>query len=154
MSYECEIKEYPARLALSIRTKTTLEDLPEVTRKAYAAISQYLGELGEQPAGDPFAAYHNLDMQDLDVDLGFPVSGMLPGRGEIKPYEIPESRVVTCLHIGPHSEVEPAYNALFRWIIDNGHEATGMAYEVYLSDPDKTPSQELKTRIILPLKNE
>jgi effector-binding domain-containing protein len=154
MSYECEIKEYPTQLALSIRTKTTLEDLPEVTRKAYAAISQYLGELGEQPAGAPFAAYHNMDMQDLDVELGFPVSKMLPGKGEIKPYEIPESKVVTCLHIGPHNEVEPAYDALFRWIIDNGHKATGVAYEVYLNDPGKTPSQELRTRIILPLKKD
>ena len=57
MTYSCEVKEQPARPTLSIRTRTSVENLPQVLGKAFGDIAQYLmGELGEQPAGPPFAA--------------------------------------------------------------------------------------------------
>jgi effector-binding domain-containing protein len=152
MSYHCEIKEQPVQKTLSIRTRTAVQDLPEVLGAGYGAITQYLGELGEEPIGPPFAAYHNMDMENLDVELGFPVVRSLPDRAEIKAGEIPGGRVATCLYTGPYSEMEPAYNALAKWIEDNGYEATGVAYELYLNDPRESPPAQ--TQIILPLKGD
>jgi effector-binding domain-containing protein len=120
--------------------------------RAYGAIAQYLGELGEQPVGPPFTAYYNMDMQNLDVEIGFPVSGRLPGKDDISASEIQGGKVATCLYTGPYSEIEPAYNALSQWMKDNGYEATGVAYEMYLNDPEQTAPQELQTQIVFPLK--
>ena len=145
MSHKCEVKEQPTQPTLSIRTRTSVQDLAQVLGKAYDAIAQYLAELGEQPVGPPFAAYYNMDMQNLDVEIGFPASKRLPGKGEIKASEIPAGKVATCLYTGPYSEIEPAYNALSQWIKDNGYEATGVAYEMYLNDPTQTLPRELKT---------
>ena len=50
-------------------------------------------EMGKQPAGVPYAAYHNLDMQDMDVEVGFPVSKPLP-EGEVVEHRPCRSR--TC----------------------------------------------------------
>ena len=47
MSYECEVKEQAAQPALSIRTRTSVQDISQVLGKAYGAIAKYLGELGE-----------------------------------------------------------------------------------------------------------
>ena len=152
MSYNCEVKEQSAQPTLSIRTRTSVQNLPQVFGKAYGAIAQYLGGLGEQPAGPPFAAYHNMDMQNLDVEIGFPVSRRLPGEGGIQAGEIPGGRAATCLYTGPYSEIELAYNALTQWIKDNGYEIAGVAYEMYLNDPSQTPPQELKTQILFPLR--
>ena len=152
MSYTCEIREQAAQPVLSIRTRTPVQELPQAFGRAYGEIALYLGELGEHPAGPPFAAYYNMDMQDLDVEIGFPVSRVLSGKGEIQPGEIPAGRVATCLHTGPYGEIEPAYNALSKWIQGNGYEAAGVAYEMYLNDPEETPPQELKTQILFPLK--
>jgi len=152
MSYKCEVKEQSAQPALSIRTRTAVQDLAQVLGEAYGAMAQYLGELGEQPAGPPFTAYYNMDMQDLDVEIGFPVYKRLPGKDDIKASEIPGGKAATCLHTGPYSEIAPAYNALSEWIKDNGYEVTGVAYEVYLDDPAQTPPQELRTQILFPLK--
>jgi effector-binding domain-containing protein len=152
MSYKCEVKEQPTQLTLSIRTRTSVQDLAQVLGKAYGAIAQYLGELGEQPVGPPFAAYYNMDMQNLDVEIGFPVSRRLPGKDDINASEIPGGKVATCLYTGPYSEIEPAYNALSQWIKDNGYEVTGVAYEMYLNDPMQTLPQELRTQIVFPLK--
>jgi len=93
-----------------------------------------------------------MDMQDLDVEIGFRTSNELPGRGDIQASEIPGGKVATCVRTSPYAEIQPAYDALLRWIIENGYGTTGVAYEIYLNDPSQTPPAELKTQIVLPLK--
>ena len=85
------------------------------------------------------------------MEFGFPVARPLPGQDEIKAGEIPEGRVAACLYTGPYSEMEPAYDALAKWVEDNGYETTGVTYELYLNDPRQTPPAQ--TQIIFPLKN-
>ena len=152
MSFQCDVKEQAAQTVLSIRTRTSVEDLPQALGQAYGAIAQYLQELGEHPVGHPFAAYYNLDMQDLDVEMGFPVSRKFPGKDDIGAGEIPGGKVATYLYTGPYSEMEPAYTALSQWMKDNGYEPTGVVYEMYLDDPAQTPPQEWRTQIVFPLK--
>jgi effector-binding domain-containing protein len=152
MSYHCELKEWSAQPTLAIRTRAAVQDLSRVMGETYGAIAQYLGELGEYPAGPPFAAYHNMDMQDLDVEIGFPVARELPGRGDIQAGHLPQGKVATHLYTGPYSDMESAYDALSRWIEENGYEPTGVAYEFYLSDPEETPPDEHQTQIVFPLK--
>ena len=152
MSYKCEVKEQTTQPTLVIRTRVSVQDLPQTLGEAYGAIAQYLGELGEQPAGPPFVAYHNMDMQNLDVEIGIPVSRKLADRDDIQAGEIPGGKAATCLYVGPYAEIELAYTALSEWMKDNGYKATGVAYEMYLNDPEETPPQELQTQIAFPLK--
>ena len=152
MSYEFEVKEQAAQPTLSIRTRTPQPDLPQVLGRVFGTIAQYLGGLGEHPAGPPYSAYYNMDMADLDVEIGFPVSRELPGSGEIQAGQIPGGKLATCLYTGPYSEMEPAYNALMQWMAEHGHEPTGVAYKMYVSDPGEVPPEELQTLIVFPLK--
>ena len=151
MAYNCELKQLPAQPALTVRTRAAVQDLPQLFGKTYGAIMQYLVELGEQPAGMPFAAYHNLDMQNLDVEIGFPVARKIAGKGEIRASEFPGGRLASVLHVGPYDQCAPAYDALTQWIKDHGYAATGVAYEIYFSPPE-TPPQEIRTEIVFPLK--
>ncbi len=153
MSYQIELKDQSAQPVLSVRTRTSVENLPQVLGQNYGAIAQYLGELGEPPSGAPFAGYFNMDMQDLDVEIGFPVARALPGSGEIQAGQITAAKVAICLYTGPYSDIEPAYNEIMQWVGDNGHEATGVVYEFYLNDPAQTPPEELQTQILFLLKN-
>ena len=153
MSYQCEIKDQPARTTLAIRTRTDVQNLPKLLGQGYGAIAGYLGELGEQPAGPPFAIYYNMDMEDLDVEMGFPVAKPLPGRAEMKTGAIPGGRMAICLNTGPYSDMAPAYEALSQLVNDEGCETTGVVYELYLNDPADTPPAELQTQIMFPLKS-
>jgi effector-binding domain-containing protein len=145
---QCELIERPAQPVLSIRTRTPVQDLPALVGKVYSTIGQYLGELQQPPSGAPFAAYYNIDMQDLDVELGFPVAGPLPGRGEVMAGEIPAGRYAACLHIGPYDAIGTAYDALQTWLKEHGYAATGVSYEFYLNDPQQVPPQELQTQVL------
>jgi effector-binding domain-containing protein len=149
----CEIKQQPAQPTLAIRTRTSVQELPQLIGQAYGAIAQYLGELGECPAGPPFAAYYNMDMENLDVEMGFPVARPLAGRGEIQASEIPGGMVATCLYTGPYGDdMAPAYDALTQHVEEHGYETTGVVYEMYLNDPQETPPQALQTQIVFLLK--
>jgi effector-binding domain-containing protein len=152
MSYDCKIIEQPDQPVLSIRSRTSVEKLPQLLGESYAAIAQYLGEMGENPAGASFAGYYNMDMHDLDVEIGFPVASALQGKGNIQSNQIPGGKLATCIHVGPYSAVESAYNALMSFVAEQGHEATGVAYEFYLNDPTETPQEALRTQIVFPLR--
>jgi effector-binding domain-containing protein len=108
--------------------------------------------MGEPPVGAPFVAYYNMDMQALDVEIGIPVARALPGKDTIYAGEIPAGKYATCVHTGPYDAAGAAYTALTQFVMENGYEATGVAYEVYLNDPSNTPPEGLMTQILFPLK--
>ncbi len=152
MDFHCEIKEQPAQPTLSIRCRTSVQGLPQLLGEAYGRIAAYLAGSGETPAGAPFTAYYNMDMQDLDVEIGFPVSKSLAGKDDIQASEIPGGKLAFALHTGPYSECGLAYEALTQFVKEQGFEATGAAYEFYLNDPQETPQAQLQTQIVFPLK--
>jgi effector-binding domain-containing protein len=152
MAQQCELKERAKQPTLMIRTTTSMQDLSNVLGKAYGAIVQYLGSLGVAPAGPPLAVYYNMDMENLDIGIGFPVAKALPGEGKIQAGEIPAGKYASCLYTGPYDEIGDAYDALTAWVEENDYEATGLAYEFYLNDPNETPPEALQTQILFPLK--
>ena len=152
MSYNCEKIERNAQLVLSIRTKTSIQQLPQLLGECYMKIIQYLGEQGVSPAGAPFVGYFNLDMQNMDVEIGIPVSKKLPEKDDIKLSEIPTGQYASCIYTGPYDKIGPAYNELTQWAEKNGYETSGIAYELYLDDPRVIPPEELKTQIFFLLR--
>jgi effector-binding domain-containing protein len=152
MSYQCEIVDRTAQPVLSVRARGAVKDLPAIMGRSYGTIGAYLGRMGRQPAGAPFVAYHNQDMQNLDLEIGFPVAKGLPGEGEIQPGEIPGGKAASCMHIGPYDKIAAAYEALEQWMQSKGRQGTGVCYEIYLNDPQQTPPGQLQTQILFPIK--
>ena len=152
MSYQCEIIEKSDQPVLSLRTRTAVQDLPEVLGRSYGALAAYLAEIGQEPSGAPFVGYYNMDMQDLDIEIGFPVPDVIKGKGELREGQLPGGKMATCLYVGPYKEIEPAYNALTEFMKQEAVIPTGVAYEFYLNDPQTTPEEELETQILFPLK--
>lgn len=151
MAQICDFFEIPVSHTLSIRTVTRVENLPSLIGQTYGAVMQYMAELKEPVSREPFVIYYNLDMENLDVEMGFPVSRELPARGEIKPSTLPAGPAARTTFTGPYEKMAPAYDELGKFITDNGREATGVAIEYYLTGPD-TPLEKQVTRIVFPIK--
>ena len=152
MNFQCEIKEQAAQPTLSIRARTPIDGLPKLLGESYGKIAGYLAGLDEGPAGAPFAAYYNMDMQDLDVEIGFPVAKALKGKGEIQASEVPGGKLGIALHAGRYADIAPVYDALIQFVKEQGYEPTGISFEFYLNDPGETPQDQLQTQIAFPLK--
>ncbi len=134
----------------SIRTRAKVEDLPMLIGEGYCRMAEYLKELGELLSDVPYVAYHNMDMQNLDVEIGFPVSKVLPEKGEIQSGSIPESNVVFCMYLGPYRDMASTYGEMAGWIEKNGLTPTGTVYECYYNGPEY-PESELLTMIAMPM---
>jgi len=151
MTYVCELYTQEAQPMLSIRTHSPVEKLPQLIGDSYEAIAQYLGSLGEAPAGIPFVGYFNMDMANLDIEMGFPVSHPLPGEGNIQPSEMPKGQYASCIHTGPYEQMAPAYEALTAFVQERGLQPTGVSYEFYFNSPGEVAMEELKTQIVFPI---
>lgn len=152
MAFQCEIRELAAQPTLSIRVRTPIHGLPQLLGESYGKIAGYLADLGQGPAGAPFVAYYNMDMQDLDVEIGFPVAKTIQGKGEIQASQVPGGKLGYALHTGRYSDIAPAYDVLTQFVKEQGYEPTGVSYEFYLNDPEETPQEQLQTQIVFPLK--
>lgn len=152
MNQEFKIETTEKIHVLSIKAVTSVSNLPAELGKAYGSIMSYLGELGEQPTDGAFTAYYNMDMDNLQVEMGFTVARELPGRGEIKSGEIPQGKKAVCMYKGPYSGMAPTYGAMTQWISENGYEPQGTVYEFYYNSPMEVPESELLTKIMFVLK--
>jgi effector-binding domain-containing protein len=137
--------------ALTIRTRTAIQNMPTLLGETYGKIAAYLKQAGKRMSDVPFVAYYNMDMKDLDVEIGFPVAEALPGNDEVKPSSIPAGKYVAAMHRGPYTEMEPFYKEMMEWMKDHKFEATGTAYEVYYNGPE-FPQEEALTMVMMPVK--
>jgi len=151
MIEQFEITEQPEQPVLSIRTRFPVSSLQQEIGRAYQAIAQYMAEIGQPPQSAPFTAYYNMDMEDLDVEMGFPVSKPVAGKGEIKAGFIPAGKQASCMYRGPYSEMAPTYEAFTARITESGYVPTGVFYEFYCNAPGEVPDSELLTKIVFPL---
>ena len=136
---------------ISVRTRTSVDKLPILIGETYAKLEAYLKEVGGHMSDIPFVAYHNMDMQNLDVEIGFPVSEKLASKEDIQSATIPAGKVIFCIFRGAYNEIESTYAEMAKWIEDNGLTPTGTAYEYYYNSPNDFPMDEMLTMIVMPI---
>lgn len=145
-----EMIKQSAQPTLYIRTRVPMEKLTEAFDTSFARIISYLSELGLQPSSAPYAAYHNDDMADLDVEMGFPVPGPVQGKGEIQAGEIlAAEKAVSIMHKGSYATLDKSYEQIYRYIAENQLEISGPHYDFYISNPEQTPEDELLTNTVI-----
>ncbi len=147
MDYQIQVIETDVKPALSTRTRCSYNELTDKALASFEAIEDYLSTLKEEAADTGFIAFYNLEMDDLDVEVGYPVSKELAGSGDIQASQIPGGKKLTCLYKGPYREMEAAYHAMSGYIGEQGLNPTGVMYKFYLNNPTEVPEEELLTRI-------
>ncbi len=148
MENKIELIETAEQPVLSVKKVTSVTNLPQEIGSAYHTIMDYLAELGEQPVDVPFTAYYNMDMENLEVEMGFPVGKKIAGKGEVISNVIPAGKKVTCLYKGPYKDMVPTYEAINKFITDNGYKPTGVVYEYYFNSPMEVSESDLLTKIV------
>lgn len=151
MNYKIEISEQPSLPVLSMRIRTAADKMPQELDKIFGKIIQYLNEIGEEPSNIYFAAYYNMEMDNLDLEVGIVVNKKLPGKGDIKAGETTAGRQVSSFYKGPYKEAKSSFNIIMQWMDENGCVSTGVVYEFYYHSPAKLPESEFITKIVFPI---
>lgn len=76
----------------------------------------------------------------------------LPGLTKLKLESYDEGLGAQVMHIGPYSEEAENIKRIHDWIEENGYERSGKHHEIYLSDPNRTAAEKLKTIVRQPYK--
>jgi effector-binding domain-containing protein len=147
-----EIKDMDEKLALMIRKVTPVQDMPSVLGQCYGEIIQYVKEIGAKEPLESFVIYYNMDMSNLEIDIGFTVHNKLPGRDHIKMSSIPGGKYAVALHEGPYDTLPNTYNELTEYVNEKEYEVENWVYEVYLNNPMDNPEEPPRTKIYFPLK--
>jgi len=149
----CELKQARPQAVASIRTTAKTEKISEVLGQLFGEVAGYLGTLGVQPAGPPFARYHTWEEDTFDMEAGFPVPAPVTGTARVKAGELPGGPLVSTWHIGSYDTIEKAYNALQAWADEHDRELAEGPWEVYWTDPNEVPNPaEWKTEVVWPVK--
>ena len=133
--YEFIEDSIPSWQALCIRRTTTLAGIERALDGLFGEVADYLRELDVEPAGPPFACYHSIGAEELDVEAGFPVDRTVPSRWEIRAVRLDGGPAVITTHTGAYEPVTYAEAALRGWLAKQCLEAVGPLIEVHLADP-------------------
>lgn len=152
MSYIFQIVETEKQPVLSVKTTTSVGNMSNLVGTVYGSIVNYILESGHEPLGPAFIGYFNMDMENLIVEIGFPVACEFEGKGDIELRYIPSGKKATGFHKGAYNEIGPLYENLTKWISQKGYEPTGVVYEYYYNSPQEIPESELLTKVEFLLK--
>jgi AraC family transcriptional regulator len=156
MGIEVTVKKTEPMVAAYISRKGPYSQISE----SFARLYGWIGERSYIPAGPPHGVYFNAPGQvpesELQWELGSPLAGDIEPMGPddqglgVKRVEALE--VAAAMHKGPFDKVGDTWGQLVGWIMENGYEIVGPGSEVYLSDPDNTPPEDLLTEVRFPVK--
>jgi effector-binding domain-containing protein len=151
-SYEVTEEIREEMPTITVRVTTTMNMISDDIGRIYHQIFAYLEDAGVQPAGAPFARYHKMSAEEIDMEAGVPLGNPLPGNDQVNPSILPGGPVAVVWYTGPYGEeMAGAYGAIEQWMNDNDRIPTGGPWEVYWTDPAETPSEEYRTEIIWPM---
>lgn len=74
----------------------------------------------------------------------------LPALSKVRLDAYAEGPAAQIMHIGSYSEETENIRKVHDWIAENGYERAGKHHEIYLSDPNRTAVEKLKTIVRQP----
>jgi len=134
-----------------IKGKAKIEEFGPVIGDILGKVGQYLEKVKSPPTGAPFTRTFQFEKEVLEFEAGFPVARGVAPHGEITVTELPGALVATTVHVGPQETSELAYKAIHSWMAQNKKAEAGAPWEVYLTDPERTPADQAKTQIYFPV---
>lgn len=152
MKLEFGKAQLEAQPYVGIRATTGVEKIASVMGPLFGELLGFLQQSGREPAGMPFAIYHSMQGDAVELECGMPVAGATPGTGRIQAGELPSGTMATVTHFGPYDNLPQTWAALTQWIESEGLKPAGSPWEVYVTDPGKEPDQaKWRTDIFFPV---
>ncbi len=137
--------------ALSVKRTCGVQELPAVLGESYGKIMEVMKKRKTFPKGAPYVIYYNDDMEALEIEIGFPVFKAVDGEGEVSASVLPGGPCAVAQHKGPYDRIEETYKGLTAFVKEKGKNPSGICFEEYLNDPQKTKPEKLKTNVVFVL---
>lgn len=146
-TYEIQIADLQEQHVALVRGHVSVEQIPAFLGAAYSEVPGVAARQGLALTGAPYGRYRFDADGTLQIEAGFPVSGVVTAEGRVEPGTLPGGTVARTMHVGPYDGVAAAYDAARSYLTDNGFEPAGEAWECYLDEPEVANP---RTEVFLP----
>ena len=115
-----------------VEARTPIAQLPAFIGSSFQKLGAYAAGEGVEPADIPYVRFGDMsDLEDVPVEVGFPLARALPGSGDVVAGCIPAGRYVTFMFLGPNEDMGPAYEEMETWLAQRGLSSSGQCIEQY-----------------------
>jgi AraC family transcriptional regulator len=153
MGLDVEIREIDPQPFMAIQFNSSQSELGQHFGEVLPAAFGHVMGQGAEPAGMPVAQYLHVDLDNMEVLAGVPVTEPLPESDRVKNGTLPGGRVAVTRHVGPYDTLGETWRGLESWIAENGREGNGAPWESYVTDPGSEPDpSKWVTEIYWPIK--
>lgn len=139
MAYEIREAQLPASEAVAIRTTVPLSGIPDFLGEAFPELDAAIRAGGGQVIGPPFVRYHSVKPDAVDLEAVLCTDQPVPARGRVAPLKLQAAKAAVVRHVGHYSKLQPAYEAIDRWVKEHGLHPTEAPREVYVTSPAEIP---------------
>jgi DNA-binding transcriptional MerR regulator len=142
--YEVILKDVePVRVASITEVVPGREQIGPALGRLFQTIMGHLNTHHSAIAGPATAIYHDMEYNETNIllEATLPVANPVPETEQIKVKTLSAQKMASLIHKGPFSMLEPAYDAMFRWIDANGYRIIAPSRELTLQyDPNGDPN--------------
>lgn len=104
-------------------------------------------------SGPPMYICHDDSYKEdnMDIEMAVPITGRITVDPEFEIKNLEGGKVIMAIYTGGYSGIGEAYTKVFEYMTKHGYAQRGPTREVYLTDPNEKPEDELMTELQLPI---
>lgn len=104
-------------------------------------------------SGAPMYICHDDSYKEdnMDIEMAVPITGRITVDPDFEVKNLPGGKVITAIYTGGYGGIGEAYTKLFEFMTKNSYEQSGPTREIYLTNPNEKPEEELMTELQLPI---
>lgn len=141
---QISLKQEPEHYTLTVRkTIDFMMEYSDFADEVLETTSAYIKGLGVLPIGGPVTCFHNMELEELDVEMGWQIVKPIEDKGEMKCRHVLTGKVVSAIDLGPYEEQDPTLLEIFDWINEQKLEPQGPITYCYLNDTQRPPAELL-----------
>jgi effector-binding domain-containing protein len=135
------------------REKIRAENVSVKMGEMFDEVSAFIENSTAETAGMPFAIYHEIVNDSIDLECGFPVSAEIAPRKPFQTGQFPANTCATLSYFGNYQQLEIAHSTIQNWIETRKFKLAGPPIEMYATNPaNEADPDKWHTKICYPVR--
>lgn len=154
MKYNVTLKTFPQRCAAAVRMIIPCYEQEGMLWEMLMGETEHLNLITDEPCYC-CAVFHDKEFRETDVDVEVykTVKGTYPDTEHVKFRMLPETTVAAAVCKGSYDQMDDVMSAVVHWVMDNGYEFEGPAFNIYHVSPHETSdANEFVTEVCYPVR--
>lgn len=137
------------------KTSMKPEEISKAMNTAFSEVWEFMQAKSITMTTGGLSVYYDYSEDEMEFRTGFLVKpeDAAKAEGAVKADKTPATRAAHALHVGPYDALMNTYAAMMGEMKWAGLRYSRPTWEIYLNDPDTTPSEELKTDVFIALES-